>query len=119
LRLAGDAATVLHGEIMNCAVVPGSPDKYAQITYEPVGVVGAITPFNYPLNLLCHKLGPAIAAGNAVVAKPSPKAPLTAHRLGELARKAGFPEGLFKIIHGGADLAMAIARSEISLLSFT
>jgi acyl-CoA reductase-like NAD-dependent aldehyde dehydrogenase len=110
---------MLHGEVMNCAVVPGSPDKFAAITYEPVGVVGAITPFNYPLNLLCHKLGPAIAAGNAVVAKPSPKAPLTAHRLAELAIKAGFPAGLFTVVHGGSELAITIARADISLLSFT
>jgi acyl-CoA reductase-like NAD-dependent aldehyde dehydrogenase len=82
-------------------------------------VVGAITPFNYPLNLLCHKLGPAIAAGNAVVAKPSPKAPLAAARLAELAIKAGFPQHLFQIVQGGADVALALARAPINLLSFT
>lgn len=119
LRLSGDAATVLHGEVLNCAVVPGTADKLAYITYEPVGVLGAITPFNYPLNLLCHKLGPAIAAGNAVVAKPSPKAPLAAQRLAELAQRAGFPAGLFSVVHGGSDVAMALASSGIDLLSFT
>jgi acyl-CoA reductase-like NAD-dependent aldehyde dehydrogenase len=119
LRLAGDGATVLHGEVIPCAVVSGSPDKHAFITYEPVGVVGAITPFNYPLNLLCHKLGPAIAAGNAVVAKPSPKAPLAAARLAELATKAGFPEGLFQVVHGAAEAALALAKSQIDILSFT
>lgn len=91
LKLSGDAATFLDGEAVQCAIVEGGADKLATITYEPVGVVAAITPFNYPLNLLCHKLGPAIAAGNAVVAKPSPKAPLAAARLVELAAKAGFP----------------------------
>jgi acyl-CoA reductase-like NAD-dependent aldehyde dehydrogenase len=119
LRLSGDGATVLHGEIIPCAVVPGSPDKHAFITHEATGVVGAITPFNYPLNLLCHKLGPAIAAGNAVVAKPSPKAPLAATRLAELAANVGFPTGLFQIAHGASEAALSLARSEINILSFT
>lgn len=83
LRLSGDAATFLDGEVLHCGIVSGGVDRLASITWQPVGVVGAITPFNYPLNLLCHKLGPAIAAGNAVVAKPSPKAPLAAARLAE------------------------------------
>ena len=113
LRLSGDAVTVLHGEVLPTAIVPGAPEKQAVITHEPAGVVGAITPFNYPLNLLCHKLGPAIAAGNAVVAKPSPKAPLAEQRLAELAAEAGFPDGLFGIVHGGADVAAMIASGRI------
>lgn len=119
LRLSGDAATFLDGEVLHCGIVSGGVDRRASITYEPVGLVGAITPFNYPLNLLCHKLGPAIAAGNAVVAKPSPKAPLTAGRLAGLAQEAGFPAGLFQVVHGGAEVALQLARSPIDLLSFT
>lgn len=119
LRLSGDAATFLDGEALHCAIVEGGADRLATITYEPVGVIGAITPFNYPLNLLCHKLGPAIAAGNAVVAKPSPKAPLAAARLRELALKAGWPADLFQVVHGAAEVALSLARSPIDLLSFT
>jgi acyl-CoA reductase-like NAD-dependent aldehyde dehydrogenase len=119
LRLSGDAATFLDGEVLHCGIVSGGVDRRAVVTYEPVGVMGAVTPFNYPLNLLCHKLGPAIAAGNAVVAKPSPKAPLAAARLAELARLAGFPEHLFQVVHGGAEAALALTRSPIDLLSFT
>lgn len=119
LKLSGDAATFLNGEALHCAIVEGGADRLATITYEPVGVIGAITPFNYPLNLLCHKLGPAIAAGNAVVAKPSPKAPLAAARLFELAQMANWPRDLFQVIHGGADCAMSLARAPIDLLSFT
>lgn len=119
LKLSGDAATFLDGEALHCAIIEGGADRLATITYEPVGVVGAITPFNYPLNLLCHKLGPAIAAGNAVVAKPSPKAPLVAARLCELALKADWPPYLFQIVHGAADAAVSLARSPIDLLSFT
>lgn len=119
LRLSGDAATFLDGEVLHCGIVAGGANRQAVITYEPAGVVGAITPFNYPLNLLCHKLGPAIAAGNAIVAKPSPKAPLAAQRLVELADQAGFPAGLFQVVHGGAAEALALARAPIDLLSFT
>lgn len=119
LKLSGDAATFLDGEALHCGIVEGGADRQATITYEPVGVVGAITPFNYPLNLLCHKLGPAIAAGNAVVAKPSPKAPLAAARLAELADKAGWPKNLFQVVHGGAEAAISLARGPIDLLSFT
>ena len=119
LRLSGDAATFLDGEVLHCAIVEGGADRLARITHEPVGVVGAVTPFNYPVNLLCHKLGPAIAAGNAVVAKPSPKAPLAAQRLVELAEAAGWPKHLFQMVHGGAETAIALARAPIDLLSFT
>lgn len=119
LKLSGDAATFLDGEALHCGIVEGGANRLATITFEPVGVVGAITPFNYPLNLLCHKLGPAIAAGNAVVAKPSPKAPLAASRLCDLAEKAGWPKHLFQIVHGGADAALSLVRAPIDLLSFT
>ncbi|MFZ1681659.1 MAG: aldehyde dehydrogenase family protein, partial [Rhizobiaceae bacterium] len=119
LRLSGDAATVLDGEVMHCAIVAGGADKQAVVTHRPVGVVAAITPFNYPVNLLCHKLGPAIGAGNAVVVKPSPKAPLAAAHLVALTREAGFPPDLVQIVHGGAEAAVALARAPIDLLSFT
>lgn len=119
LRLAGDAATFLDGEVLNCAIVSGGVDRQAVVTHQPAGVVAAITPFNYPLNLLCHKLGPAIAAGNAVVAKPSPKAPLVAEMLKDLAARAGFPRDLFQVVHGDAEAAIALATAPIDLLSFT
>lgn len=119
LKLAGDAATFLDGEVLNCAVIEGVKSRTATVTYEPVGVVAAITPFNYPLNLLCHKLGPALGAGNAVVAKPSPKAPLAAVRLQALALGCGFPAGLFQVVHGHAEAALALAGAPIDILSFT
>jgi acyl-CoA reductase-like NAD-dependent aldehyde dehydrogenase len=119
LRLSGDAATFLDGEVMHCGIVEGGVDRQAVVTYVPTGVVGAITPFNYPVNLLCHKLGPAIAAGNAVVAKPSPKAPLAAQMLVDLCQEAGAPDGLIQMVHGGAEAAIALAQSPIDLLSFT
>jgi len=119
LRLSGDAATFLDGEVMHCGIVEGGVDRQAVVSYVPTGVVAAITPFNYPVNLLCHKLGPALAAGNAVVVKPSPKAPLAAQHLVDLCEKAGAPKGLVQIVHGGAEAATALAEANIDLLSFT
>lgn len=119
LRLSSEAAAFLDGEVLSCAILAGGADRQAVVSYRPTGVVAAITPFNYPLNLLCHKLGPAIAAGNAVVVKPSPKAPLAARRLVELCAQAGFPPGLVQIVQGGAAAALALARAPIDLLSFT
>ena len=119
LRLSADAATFLDGEVLHCGIISGGVDRQAVVTYVPTGVVAAITPFNYPVNLLYHKLGPAIAAGNSIVVKPSPKAPLAADHLVNLTVEAGFPRDLVQIVHGGADVALGLARSEIDLLSFT
>ncbi len=87
LKLSGDASTFLDGEVMHCGIVEGGVDRQAVVTYVPTGVVAAITPFNYPVNLLCHKLGPALATGNAIVIKPSPKAPLAAQHVIELCKE--------------------------------
>ncbi|MBT6457303.1 MAG: aldehyde dehydrogenase family protein [Gammaproteobacteria bacterium] len=119
LRLSGDAATFLEGEVLHCGIVSRGVNRQAVITHVPVGVVAAITPFNYPVNLLCHKLGPALAAGNAIIIKPSPKAPLAAQILVDLCKQAGFPDNLVQMVHGGAKTAQALACSPIDLLSFT
>ncbi|CCQ72137.1 Lactaldehyde dehydrogenase [Magnetospira sp. QH-2] len=119
LRLSGDATTFLDGEVLHCGVVAQGVDRQAVVTYVPTGVVAAITPFNYPVNLLCHKLGPALAAGNAVIVKPSPKAPLAAQHLVDLCQEAGAPKGLVQIVHGGAECALSLVRAPIDLLSFT
>ena len=66
----------------------------------PYGVVGAISPFNFPLNLVAHKLGPAIAAGNAVVLKPAGQTPISALKLAEILVEAGLPEGWLSVVPG-------------------
>jgi betaine-aldehyde dehydrogenase len=87
---------------------------------EPVGVVGAITPWNYPLNMAAWKVAPAIAAGNAVVLKPAPNTPITTIRMAEIALEAGLPEGLINIVTGGAEVGEAICtHPEINMVSFT
>ena len=87
----------------------------------PYGVVGAISPFNFPLNLVAHKLGPAIAAGNAVVLKPAGQTPISALKLAELLTEAGLPEGWLSVIPGpGAEVGNAIVEHELTrALTFT
>ena len=87
----------------------------------PFGVVGAISPFNFPLNLVAHKLGPAIAAGNAVVLKPAGQTPISALKLAEILAEAGLPEGWLSVIPGpGSEVGNAIVEHELTrALSFT
>jgi acyl-CoA reductase-like NAD-dependent aldehyde dehydrogenase len=87
----------------------------------PYGVVGAISPFNFPLNLVAHKLGPAIAAGNAVVLKPAGQTPISALKLAEALIEAGLPEGWLSVIPGpGSDVGNAIVEHELTrALTFT
>jgi aldehyde dehydrogenase (NAD+) len=88
---------------------------------EPVGVVAAITPWNYPLHQTIAKLAPALAAGNTVVHKPSEVAPLSAQRLAELIREAGLPDGVYNLVHGYGDPTGAALAGHpgIDLVSFT
>jgi len=87
----------------------------------PYGVVGAISPFNFPLNLVAHKLGPAIAAGNAVVLKPAGQTPISALKLAEVLSEAGLPDGWLSVIPGpGSEVGNAIVEHELTrALSFT
>jgi acyl-CoA reductase-like NAD-dependent aldehyde dehydrogenase len=94
--------------------------KLAMLLRFPVGVVAAITPFNAPFNLAAHKIAPAIAAGNSVVLKPPPQAPLTVHRLAELVVEAGLPAGMLNVVHGGAEVGAAlVADPRVDFISFT
>jgi acyl-CoA reductase-like NAD-dependent aldehyde dehydrogenase len=86
----------------------------------PVGVVAAITPFNAPFNLAAHKIAPSIAAGNSMVLKPPPQAPLIVHRLIELAVEAGLPPGMLNVVYGGADIGAAlVADPRVDFITFT
>ena len=88
---------------------------------EPIGVVGAISPWNLPLYLFTWKIAPALAAGNCVVAKPSEITPFTAYTLSKLCKEAGFPDGVFNIVHGhGHKVGEAISKHpDIKVISFT
>lgn len=102
-------------------VAPTGPDALALVTREPVGVVGAIVPWNFPLIMAAWKIGPILAAGNSLVLKPSEKSPLTARRLAELAIEAGVPEGVFNVVPGfGGTAGKALALSmDVDAIAFT
>jgi len=102
-------------------VAPTSSTALALVTREPMGVIGAIVPWNYPMIMAAWKLGPALAAGNSVVLKPSEKSPLTALRLAELAIEAGVPPGVFNVITGlGAEAGEALAlHMDVDAIGFT
>ncbi|MGP8035193.1 MAG: aldehyde dehydrogenase [Steroidobacteraceae bacterium] len=102
-------------------VAPTGPDALALITREPVGVVGAIVPWNYPLLMAAWKFAPVLAAGNSLVLKPSEKSPLTALRVAELAVEAGIPPGVFNVVPGlGQTAGKALAlHMDVDCVAFT
>jgi 4-guanidinobutyraldehyde dehydrogenase / NAD-dependent aldehyde dehydrogenase len=102
-------------------VAPTGPDALALITREPMGVVAAIVPWNFPLVMAAWKIGPVLAAGNSLVLKPSEKSPLTAIRVAELATEAGVPEGVFNVVPGfGNTAGKALAlHMDVDAVAFT
>jgi len=112
----GEAVDKLYDE-----VAPTGDHALATITREPMGVIGAIVPWNYPMIMAAWKLGPALAAGNSVVLKPSEKSPLTAMRMAELAVDAGLPPGVFNVVPGyGHEAGEALAlHMDVDAIGFT
>ncbi|HCO02168.1 MAG TPA: betaine-aldehyde dehydrogenase [Actinobacteria bacterium] len=99
---------------------PADPGVFTYTLREPVGVVGAITPWNFPLVIASWKLAPALACGNTVIHKPAEESPLTALRLAELALEAGFPPGVWNVVTGEAETGAALAGHEdVDKISFT
>jgi succinate-semialdehyde dehydrogenase/glutarate-semialdehyde dehydrogenase len=100
---------------------PGFERRIAFTIRAPVGIVLAITPFNAPLNTVCHKIGPALAAGNAVVLKPAELTPLTAEALAQALRDAGLPDAYLHVLHGsGSEVGLRLLRdSRIGFTTFT
>ncbi|MEJ2292761.1 MAG: aldehyde dehydrogenase family protein, partial [Deinococcales bacterium] len=121
LRISAEEARGLHGETLAFDQRPGSENRFGYFVPEPVGIVAAITPFNDPLNLVAHKVGPAIAAGNAIVLKPDSKTPLSALKLGELLLDSGLPADLLQVVTGrGSVVGDALVRDgRVRVVSFT
>ncbi|MFV2033692.1 MAG: aldehyde dehydrogenase family protein [Halocynthiibacter sp.] len=120
LTLSAEEAKRLAGEIIPFDAFKGNEDLCGYFTCEPLGIILAITPFNDPLNLVAHKLGPAIAAGNAVILKPSSLAPLSALKLAQCFLKAGLPGDILNVVTGDGAVGEAmVRRREIAMVSFT
>ena len=115
LRYYGGWATKIHGETVNTF-----ENAFTYTLREPVGLVAAIVPWNFPLLLATWKLGPALACGCTVVLKPAEQTPLTALRFGELAQEAGLPAGVLNIVTGGPETGQALVRHKgVDKIAFT
>ena len=121
MQLSAEEAGRIIGATIPFNAVLGSEDRVGYETKFPVGIVVAITPFNDPLNLVCHKLGPAIAAGNPVILKPSDYTPLIAIMFGEILFEAGLPKEMLSIITGSPEVFgdSLISDERVRLISFT
>lgn len=122
LRISAEEARRLAGETIPFDQRPGSEQRLGYFVREPVGIVGAITPFNDPLNLVAHKVGPALAAGNAIIVKPDSKTPLSALKLAEALLSSGLlPRGVLQVITGkGSEIGDVLVRDpRVRMISFT
>ena len=120
LKLSAEEAKRNAGEVVPFDAYEGSESRQGWFSREPLGLIVAITPYNDPLNLVAHKLGPAIAGGNAVILKPSELAPLSAIKLVDYLVDAGLPASVVTVATGGAELGKAlVAAREVRMISFT
>lgn len=117
---AAEEAKRLGGSVLPLDLAPHSDNRFAVARRFPIGPITAITPFNFPLNLVAHKVAPAIAVGNTVVLKPSSSAPLTALLLADIINGSSLPRGAFNIVPCAAgEAAQLITDERIKLVSFT
>ncbi len=118
---SAEEAKRLHGETVPLDAAPGGAGKIGLTLRVPCGVVVAISPFNFPLNLVCHKVGPAIAAGNAVILKPASDTPLSALKLTEILLEAGVPpEGIQCLTGSGGEIGdILCADPRVRKITFT
>ena len=120
VRLSAEEATRICGEVIPLDLSPDTEGRTGYVQYFPLGPVAGIVPFNFPLNLACHKLAPAIAAGNSVVLKPASATPVSALILGEIALDAGLPPDAISVVPCTGARAEQLARDpRIAFLSFT
>lgn len=119
-RLGSAEARLLGGEVLPSDQLLGAEGRLTLFRRVARGPVAGIAPFNFPLNLVAHKLAPALAVGSPLVLKPAPQAPLTAHRLAELATLAGAPAHAFNVLHLEPEVAERLATDpRLPVLSFT
>ena len=121
ITISAEEAKRLHGETIPLDAAPGNVNQFGFTIRVPVGVVAAIAPFNFPLNLVCHKVGPALAAGNSVVLKPAGDTPLSALKLTEILLEAGLPEEAIQCVTGsGAEIGDVLTGDpRIRKITFT
>jgi glyceraldehyde-3-phosphate dehydrogenase (NADP+) len=118
--VAAEEAKRMGGELLPLDWLSGSENRWALVRRFPIGPILGITPFNFPLNLVAHKVAPALASGNPIIIKPAPQTPLSALRLGEIVHHAGWPDGGISVLPCSNDVAgQMLADERIRMLSFT
>jgi acyl-CoA reductase-like NAD-dependent aldehyde dehydrogenase len=120
-KFASAEARNIYGEVLPMDAATRGKDYFGFYQRVPKGVILAITPFNFPLNLVAHKVAPALAAGNSVILKPASVTPLTAFKLGHILEESGLPPGILNIVYGsGNDVGMALVKDDrIQMVTFT
>ncbi|QUW21282.1 aldehyde dehydrogenase family protein [Sporosarcina sp. Marseille-Q4063] len=120
-KFAAEEAKRIQGETIPLDAAPGGEDRIAYTVHEPIGIIGAITPFNFPMNLVAHKVGPAIATGNTIVLKPANQTPLSALFIAELFSEAGLPAGVLNVVIGNGSLIgdQIVRDPRINMITFT
>lgn len=121
IRISAEETRRLNGETISFDQMPGSENRLGYYSREPIGIIGAITPFNDPLNLVAHKVGPGLAGGNAVIVKPDTKTPLSALWLARAIHDAGIPSGVLQVITGpGHEIGdLLVTDPRVRMISFT
>lgn len=120
IAISAEEAKRIGGEVLPMDAVAPGVGKLGFTIRVPMGVVAGISPFNAPLNTICHKLGPAVAGGNTFVVKPHPQGAGLAVLLAKAALEAGFPPGVFNIVHGGPDVGRALTtHPRVAVVNFT
>ncbi|MGC9193292.1 MAG: aldehyde dehydrogenase family protein [Thermoplasmata archaeon] len=122
IKSSGEEAKNIHGETVPLDVEPRGQDRFAYYIRVPIGPIFSITPFNDPLNLVAHKIGPALAAGNSIINKPAILTPLSSLKLEEIIEESGFPEYSFQniIASGGSEVTQFFLNSDlIKKITFT
>ncbi|SDM73562.1 Acyl-CoA reductase [Fictibacillus solisalsi] len=120
-KFSAEEAKRIHGETIPFDAAVGGVGRMGYTLREPIGVIGAITPFNFPMNLVAHKVAPAIAAGNTIVLKPASQTPLSALFIAEIFEEAGLPAGVLNVITGpGSTVGEAIVEDDrVNMVTFT
>lgn len=121
LQFSAEEAKRIHGEMLPLDAHPGGRGRTGFTLRVPRGVIGCITPFNFPLNLVAHKIGPALASGNTVVVKPAEETPCSAYLLAMALAEAGCPDGFVNVVPGLGEVAgeALVTHPDVAMVSFT
>ncbi len=118
--VAAEEATRIYGEVLPLDLQPQAAGRWAIVRRFPLGPIAAIIPFNFPVNLAAHKIGPAIAAGCSMVLKPPPQDPLTPLMLAQVVQEAGWPDGALNVLPlSNEDAGLLVSDPRLKMLSFT